>query len=318
MEFLDVRVGLIGDTLSTDVYTKPTDTKAYLHHSSDHPSHTKRAIPSSLAMRAKRICSSNTNFKHQSKEVCDNLLRRGYPKNVVTKSIRKVENMDRSELLRHQTIKRRKEGVPLVITYSSHLPDINKILREKRYILERSASLKNIFNHNLFVSYKRGTNLKDILVHKKIKLMERKDGSNQGDCGKSCCICKIIHRREDRIKGPRAGETCTYDRTIGCRSRNVIYGILCEICNCVIYVGETGGPLYQRIQNHLSSIRCKRVGTEVSVHFNEEGHNISNLKVVGLEKVWKNWVTYRRVREQRWMGLLGTYHAKGGLNKKTS
>ena len=47
---------------------------------------------------------------------------------------------------------------------------------------------------------------------------------------------------------------------------------------------------------------------EVAGHFNECGHSISNVKVVGLEKVWKNWVTYRRVREQRWMGLLGTGH----------
>ena len=35
---------------------------------------------------------------------------------------------------------------------------------------------------------------------------------------------------------------------------------------------------------------------EVAGHFNECGHSISNVKVVGLEKVWKNRVTYRRVR----------------------
>ena len=55
---------------------------------------------------------------------------------------------------------------------------------------------------------------------------------------------------------------------------------------------------------------------EVAAHFNETGHSISNVKFIGLEKVWKNWVTYRRVREQRWMGLLGTYQGLGGLNKK--
>ena len=37
VEFLDVRVNLNGDKLCTDVYTKPTDSKAYLHFSSDHP-----------------------------------------------------------------------------------------------------------------------------------------------------------------------------------------------------------------------------------------------------------------------------------------
>ena len=317
VEFLDVKVGLLGDMLSTEVYTKPTDTKSYLHHSSDHPTHTKRAIPTGLAMRAKRICSTEMGFKRQAHEVCNNLIRRGYPKNEVKKSIRKVEKMERSKLLTQQ-VRKEKKGVPLVITYSSHLPDINKILREKSYILRRSGRLREVFDQNMFVSFKRGTNLKDILVHKKTKMLGRQGNRVRGNCGKNCCVCRITYKEGDRIKGPKSDGTCTYDRTIGCKSQNVIYGIFCEICNYVIYVGETGGPLYQRIQNHLSSIRCKRPGMEVAAHFNESGHNIGNMQVVGLEKVWKNWVTYRRLREQRWMGLLGTYQGLGGLNKKTT
>lgn len=226
--------------------------------------------------------------------------------------------MDRSELLKNQVKRQRKEGVPLVVTYSSHLPNINKILRDKFYILKRSDRLREIFDENMFVSYKRGTNLKDILVHKKTKMLGRQGSTIQGNCGKNCCVCKLMYKQEDKIQGPGEGGSCTYDRTIGCRSRNVIYGILCEVCHCVIYVGETGGPLYQRIQNHLSSIRCQRTGMDVAGHFNAGDHSISNVKIVGLEKVWKNWVTYRRVREQRWMGLLGTYQGLGGLNKKTA
>ena len=159
VEFLDVRVSILGERLSTDVYTKPTDSKSYLHHSSDHPSHTKKAIPSGLAMRAKRICSTEKGFKHQAREACNHLVRRGYPQKEVRKSIRNVEKMDRSELLRHHEKKQGKEGVPLVVTYSGHLPDINKILKEKHYILQRSDSLKDIFNKNIFVSFKRGTSL---------------------------------------------------------------------------------------------------------------------------------------------------------------
>ena len=140
-----MKVDIIGNKLNTDVYTKPTDTKAYLHHSSDHPSHTKRAIPSGLAMRAKRICSTETGFRQQAKEVRNHLLRRGYPEREIRKSIQKVEKMDRSELLKNQVKRQRKEGVPLVVTYSSHLPNINKILRDKFYILKRSDRLREIF-----------------------------------------------------------------------------------------------------------------------------------------------------------------------------
>ena len=42
VEFLDVRVSVKGNGLHTDVYTKPTDSKAYLHFTSDHPSYMKR------------------------------------------------------------------------------------------------------------------------------------------------------------------------------------------------------------------------------------------------------------------------------------
>ena len=37
IEFLDLKVIINGDSLCTDVFTKPTDTKAYLQFTSDHP-----------------------------------------------------------------------------------------------------------------------------------------------------------------------------------------------------------------------------------------------------------------------------------------
>ena len=44
------------------VHTKPTASKTYLNHSSEHSSHTKRAIPSGLPMRTMRICSAEVGF----------------------------------------------------------------------------------------------------------------------------------------------------------------------------------------------------------------------------------------------------------------
>jgi len=317
VEFLDVRVSVNGDGLCTDVFTKPTDSKSYLHFSSDHPSHVKKAIPSGLAMRAKRICSSSLDFRRQTADIYKNLSTRGYPEQLISNGLSLVEKMDRTKLLEGVTRKQDRQGVPLVVTYSSHLPNISKILKEKEHLLTRSDKLKHIFKSDMFVSYRRGTNLKDILVHKKTKQLGQIGEKGQGYCGKNCSVCKVIYRQEDRVRGPGAKETCTYDRTIGCRSRNVIYGIFCEVCECVIYVGETGGVLYQRIQNHLSTIRCGRNEMVVAAHFNGEGHQLSNAKFVGLEKVWKGWVTYRRVREQRWIGLFDTHRRTGGLNKKT-
>ena len=60
--FLDVMVSLNNGTIETDLYTKPTDKHQHLLSSSCHPQHTKKAIPFSLALRIRRICSTDTNF----------------------------------------------------------------------------------------------------------------------------------------------------------------------------------------------------------------------------------------------------------------
>ena len=317
IEFLDVHVKVNGDSLVTDVYTKPTDSKAYLHFSSDHPLYMKKAIPSGLAMRARRICSSDHDFLLQVQDINKNLSDRGYPSALINHELDRVKGMARGNLLEGMG-KKEKRGVPLVVTYSRHLPNINKILKEKKYLLARSEKLKGILTDDVFVSYKRGTNLKDLLVHKKTRQLECVDSKIQGECGKNCAVCRVMYKGQDRITGPGGKRSCTYDRTIGCKSRNVIYGIFCEVCGYVIYVGETGGVLYQRIQNHLSTIRCGRIEMEVAAHFTGKGHHLSDARFVGLEKVWRSWVTYRRVREQRWVGLFDTHRKVGGLNKKTS
>ena len=61
--FLDVRVSVKDGSIETDLYTKPTGKRQYLLVSSSHPQHTKRAIPFSLALRLRRICSNPDNYK---------------------------------------------------------------------------------------------------------------------------------------------------------------------------------------------------------------------------------------------------------------
>ena len=57
LPFLDVLVSINIGFISTDLYCKPTDTHQYLNGKSCHPSHIKKAIPYSQALRLRRICS---------------------------------------------------------------------------------------------------------------------------------------------------------------------------------------------------------------------------------------------------------------------
>ena len=76
--FLDVKVLLLNGTLETDLYVKPTDKHQYLLKSSCHPSHTKQSIPFSMALRLRRICSTDEFFNTRSDALTSHLIKRGY------------------------------------------------------------------------------------------------------------------------------------------------------------------------------------------------------------------------------------------------
>ena len=76
--FLDVNVLLIKGTLQTDLYVNPTDKHQYLLKSSCHPSNIKKSIPYSMALRLRRICSTDDFFNKRLNVNTTHLINRGY------------------------------------------------------------------------------------------------------------------------------------------------------------------------------------------------------------------------------------------------
>ena len=174
IEFLDVEVRLNGSGhITTTLFSKPTDARAYLHYSSDHPPHVKRAIPKGLGIRMKRICSNQLDYQRHREKLTNRLTERGYPRKEIVCELKKVDHMKRDDLLngKRETQTKNREGrVPMVVTYSSFLPDIRAILQKNRRILHRSDKLKKIFTKDPMVAFKRGKNLKDLLIHGKTSI----------------------------------------------------------------------------------------------------------------------------------------------------
>ena len=85
LPFLDVQVHLDNSLIETDLHTEPTDKHQYLLKTSCHPAHTKRTIPFSLALRLRRICSTDDFFN----KLCDKLINflelRGYSRHFFKK-----------------------------------------------------------------------------------------------------------------------------------------------------------------------------------------------------------------------------------------
>ena len=66
MPFLDVKVSIVNNKLSTDLYTIPTDKHQYL---SCHPFHTIKNLPYSLALRLRRICMVESDFEKRCNSI---------------------------------------------------------------------------------------------------------------------------------------------------------------------------------------------------------------------------------------------------------
>ena len=81
--FLDVNIQINNGKLETDLYCKSTDKHQYLPHFSSHPYHIKKSIPYSLALRQRRICSTEIALEKRFKELQHYLVKRGYKERFV-------------------------------------------------------------------------------------------------------------------------------------------------------------------------------------------------------------------------------------------
>ena len=202
--------------------------------------------------------------------------------------------------------------IPLTLVYGKYLPNIRQILYKHAKLLYSDKRLKEIFENNIIVAYKRGENIQDILVHRKHNNVFFKIESGTKNCGKNCAICK--HIIVGSTFNDNTGKEYNTIGEINCKTTNVIYGIRCMKCSKLVYVGETGGTLYQRMLLNLSRMRTK-APDPIANHFNEINHSADDYKIVGIEKTNREMI-FRRVKESMWIKKMKTLKPNG-LNKCT-
>ena len=97
------------------------------------------------------------------------------------------------------------------------------------------------------------------------------------------------------------------------KTAHVIYGVFCEKCDKVMYVGETGTSVYERMANHISTIKNEK-DDNIPDHFTSNGHSVKDFRWFGIEKIRKNDIHMRKIRESFWIRKAGTL-IPIGLNK---
>ena len=98
INFLDVSVTKNSTKLSTDFFTKDTDSHQYLHATSYHPYSCKKSIPYGQVIRKKRIYSDPEQLKLQLEDLSNWLVNRGYKQEIVSQQIHRVDAIDRETL----------------------------------------------------------------------------------------------------------------------------------------------------------------------------------------------------------------------------
>ena len=213
--------------VETDLYTKPTDKHQYLLQSSCHPLYTKRAISFSLALRLRRICSSDESFTLHANELIQYLNDRGYNLSFLRKEIQRVHAITRNETLKlSQSTTNQPSRVPLVITYNPALRSISTIIQRHFKVLSSSPRCNNVFQTTPLVAFRRTDNLSDILVRSKL----RTDGQTNVTMGssrrgKNCITCRYITDGRTNYTFSATGETRTIHDRIDYNSKNLIYMI---------------------------------------------------------------------------------------------
>ena len=133
-------------SIETDLFTKPTDKHIYVNKNSNHPASVKKSLPYGLGIRIGRICSRESDYVSRRKELKSYLRKRGYSSRFIEGQLEKVDKMKRSDLLSYKPKEKNKDRVPFVITYSKHLPDIQKISRDHLPLIHKSSELQEIFD----------------------------------------------------------------------------------------------------------------------------------------------------------------------------
>ena len=311
--FLDVTIRKDNCTLTTDLYSKPTDTHQYLHASSCHPKHCKTGIAYSQALRLRRICSNESDFHRHTQILAQNLVDRGYSSRQVKISIAKVCSISRNSALKEKSPSPKDNPkVPLVTSYHPCLPPLRKITKGNHHILHTSDRLASAIPNPPVLAFRRPRNLRDLIVRAEVPPLDTSPSAKFGTfkCTSKCVVCKTHVRETDSFNGNSSGTTHKTYGSITCTTSNIIYLISCQVCN-VQYVGETKNTLKKRIYGHRSTIKTGKMDTPVGHHFNLPDHSISDMSVLGIESLGHRSDTVRLSREKMWMKRLRTIQPHG-------
>ncbi|XP_063955552.1 uncharacterized protein LOC135154173 [Lytechinus pictus] len=312
IHFLDVNVSKNGDSLSTSVYIKPTDSFSYLEYNSFHPSHTKKSIVYSQLLRYKRITSDPKVFEADAANLGELFIRRGYPPRLVHHALTQIRKKSREDLLSAEPKQGNNERIPLVTTYHPQAKRFAKTTkREWSANINLDPKLSTAMGDPPLHSQRQPPSIRKLLVRSELPKPSPPKGNKR--CGKPRCqVCTYL-TTDSTVKISQSLTVHPPNHT--CDAQNVLYCIMCTKCPGVTYIGETSTKFRTRFNNHKSSITKNKKDFPVADHFNLPNHSVKDIKVCIFGG------GYRSAEERKWAELRHIVKSRtfeSGLNKDLS
>ena len=126
---------------------------------------------------------------------------RGFGKADMEKTLKEVTSMERDEALQYKK-KKENERVPFVLTFHPRLRKLGTILHKHFHLLQSNERLRLAFTQPPMVAFRRLKNLRDMLVHSKMR-EEKKEEVSTSKCGGVRCKCctNLMELKEFQVNG---------------------------------------------------------------------------------------------------------------------
>ena len=152
-------------TLDTKVFTKPTETYQYLDRKSAHPLATFNGFIKGEVLRYARLCSNVNDFIEKRDLFTQKLIARSYKHDEISSAIKGINHEERQS---NSALKQQSKTPPLVfkLTYTPHIKtkQLKTALIKHWDKIATHPQLSLLFPEQPIISYKRASNLKDLLV----------------------------------------------------------------------------------------------------------------------------------------------------------
>ena len=270
--FLDLIISLdkITNSLNFSLYTKPTNTFAYLLINSNHPKFIFKNIPKSLFIRIRRICTNYSDYLFFANRLVEQLVNRGYLKDEIKKIARTISNIDRQSLLPYKKKKNPFEKDKYLFfkfPFELNIPNIKFAFNSA---FNSISSSKSILGHKFRLLNNIQTNLASIFIHD-FQLFSQKNYRFRKCTDRKCSVCYYANENSFLVINDFYLPIMANSN---CKSLNILYILNCKKCNHY-YIGQSISA-GTRLKSHIRCIRLNRTSSNcvcVLEHFNSPNHD---------------------------------------------